>query len=172
MALKLLLFNHKDSSHNPNQGLMVLQIHIWAWVDHIASQPLLHVLLTAAGSHLYWAAPLEALKGEKQWETTIFACLQPNFQLELHAFSGIETLCLMTQQKKLGSSHTVIYGCAWNREKTHHICMFGMTSICSGYKTSIWKMLNGSCVLCQRKGKGVVCQGWLVIGGAFCPPSF
>lgn len=31
-------------------------------------------------------------------------------------------------------------------------------------------MLNGSCVPSQKKGKGVVCQGWLVIGGDFFPP--
>lgn len=59
-----------------------------------------------------------------------------------------------------------------NTERKHIICMFGITSLWSEFKRSTWKMLNGSCVPCQEKGKGVVCQGWLVIGGDFFPPPF
>lgn len=37
--------------HDPNQGLLLLQIYIWAWVDHLESQALLTLLYTPAESH-------------------------------------------------------------------------------------------------------------------------
>ena len=152
MALQQSLCNHKDPSHNPNQGLTALQIHIWAWVDHIASQPLLQFLLTAAGSHLCWPAPLEALEGEKQWETPIFICSHPKLKLQSPNIfwphtTGSEKFCLMTQQKSDGTA-VELFMAVHKMERKQIINMFGITSCCSGYKRWTWKLSNGSCMLC------------------------
>lgn len=75
--------------------------------------PLLHLRLTAAGSHLYWAASLEAREGERQQENFLYACIPSSKSCPWCVFwphtTGSEILCLITQQKNGGSSHRVIY---------------------------------------------------------------
>lgn len=108
--------HHKDPSHNPRQGLMVQQTHIHTRLDRTASQPLLHRLPAAAGSHLCRAPMLEAREGEKTARTANFNALVT--QVVTHSFMcslGCRKWKRMrndSKKKKKWSGHRVIYACA------------------------------------------------------------
>ncbi len=140
------------------------------------SGPYILNTITSASAYSSWKPLIPGCstgcsRGGKEVKNINFICLHPKFQL----LSFMCFLVLYHRKRNympddtkifLVNSRRVKYVSAYTRE------MFGISVFYSGYKRSIWKLLNGTCVPGHRKGKRVACQGCLVIGGALLSTPF
>lgn len=102
----------------------MLQIHIWAGVDRIESQPLLHLLRTAAGNHLF---SIGGSRGGEAVKIISFCTVASSNSCPSCVFwpptTGSETLSLMTQQKSQAQPQPNLCLCIKWRENTSYACL-------------------------------------------------
>lgn len=115
-----MLFNHTEPSPDPNQGPTLLQIHMWARVNRLESQPLLSRLQTAAGRHsaVHWRFYGGEWGQKKVWNGN-FCTLAPQLSAPDPSAIAAPKHYVWWQGKMSGCNHK-IHVRAQSREKTYH----------------------------------------------------